>query len=118
MHDRALFFNNYFFLFQQQSLACSLAAREAGLDPAQVLGALAPARRSMVGSLRSSPVETMAGLMVALSEVRDKGWQGRRKGQMLVCRVRLFLLPDGSMREAAAFLFVCMPLRLEGKVKF
>lgn len=54
----------------RKSLASSAAAREAGLDPVQVLSALSPARRSMVGSLNSSPTEAMAGLLVALAEVR------------------------------------------------
>lgn len=53
-----------------QALASSSAAREAGLNPGQVLGALAPARRSMVGSLHTLPMDTMAGLLVALAEVR------------------------------------------------
>ncbi|CAM9363341.1 unnamed protein product, partial [Ectocarpus sp. 6 AP-2014] len=52
-----------------QSLACSTAAREAGLDAGQVLAALSPARRSMVGSLHGSPVETFAGLLVSLAEM-------------------------------------------------
>lgn len=52
-----------------QALASSAAAREAGLNPGQVLGALAPARRSMVGSLHTLPMETMAGLLVALAEM-------------------------------------------------
>ncbi|CAM9214804.1 unnamed protein product [Scytosiphon promiscuus] len=52
-----------------QSLASSAAAREAGLDAAQVLGALSPARRSMAGSLHSSTVEMMAGLLVALADM-------------------------------------------------
>lgn len=34
-----------------------------------VLGALCPARRSMVGSMRRSPEEIMAGLTVALADV-------------------------------------------------
>ncbi|CAM9958687.1 unnamed protein product [Ectocarpus sp. 13 AM-2016] len=52
-----------------QSLACSPAAREAGLDAGQVLAALSPARRSMVGSLHGSPVKTFAGLLVSLAEM-------------------------------------------------
>lgn len=70
-HDVALAVLCAFFFFYIQSLACSPAAREAGLEPGRVLSALAPARRSMVGSLRRLPVATMAGLMVALAEVRS-----------------------------------------------
>lgn len=54
---------------KNQLLASSPAAREAGLGPGKVLGALAPARRSMVGSARRSPAEIIAGLVVALAEV-------------------------------------------------
>lgn len=76
------FFLCFIFVYIQ-SLACGPAAREAGLAPGRVLSALAPARRSMVGSLRRLPVATMAGLMVALAEVRRA-----REGEGDRCRSR------------------------------
>lgn len=85
-----------------QSLASSPAARDAGLDPVQVLGALTPARRSMVGTLHSSTVETMAGLLVALAEVRQRA--GSRGGGLLGDLVVLCGSYDSSARAKSSYL--------------